>query len=215
MRNFKKIPIWENRRRVQLLNEFKTEVAEYSLNMSTKHTLESEAVPSYDENVENKIQTVRSSINKKSKEVNDIIIASNVSVFVHYTPSPAIGGMAINIDVIDNIFNLHNYDIELRHVIDITEQSIGVYERDKIRAWIRSFNPLFWFYEILDFTVSIPFEILRRVGFNERTIEKIENSFIVNIIKGFFYLIGVFAALLTILDKLGYLEYFKIILKLK
>jgi len=58
--------------------------------------------------------------------------------------------------------------------------------------------------------MSIPFYILGKVGFNQ---DKLEQSFLGKLIKGLLYLITVFAALLTVLEKLGYLEWFKKLIK--
>lgn len=204
MKQYKDIPIWENIRRTKILYEFKTLATEYFKNISDLNQLE--ALNSTNSQIENNAIETRSKINKRIKEVNDIIMASNVSVFLHYTPSPAIGGMTVNIDVIDNIFNLHYYDIELRHVIDITEQSIGVYELDRRRTWCRTINPFYWIIEILDTISSYPFKLLSKAGFNQN---KIEHSAIGKIVKAGITLITAIAGFLTILEKLDYLEWFK------
>jgi len=71
---------------------------------------------------------------------------------------------------------------------------------------LRTINPLYWILSIIDFIVNIPFKILGKVGFNQ---EKLEGSFFGKLTKGTLYLMTVFAAFLTILEKLGYLEWFK------
>jgi TM2 domain-containing membrane protein YozV len=60
-----------------------------------------------------------------------------------------------------------------------------------------------------DFFAALPFILLGRIGFDRR---KAERSIVGRIIKGILYLIEVFAAVLTTLHFLGYLEKFKAIL---
>jgi len=59
---------------------------------------------------------------------------------------------------------------------------------------------------ILNYLVSLPFKILGEVGFNQK---KMENSFVGKLTKALFYLVTLLAGLLTILEKLGYLSWFK------
>jgi len=152
------------------------------------------------------VQQIRSKINNILHEVHSTILASGIAPNIYYSPPPAIGGIAGWIGVVNNIFNLHSLEIDHRHLIDFIERSIGIYKRDKIKAFLRTINPFYWIVLLLDFIVSIPFKILGKLGFNQ---EKLESSFFGKLIKGVLYLVTVFAAFLTILEKLGYLEWFK------
>jgi hypothetical protein len=153
---------------------------------------------------------VRTQINYIIDEVHQIILLAGVPTSIFYSPPPAFGGISGDIDLILNIFNLHEFQISPNMLIDLVNRAIGIYERDKIRSIFRTLNPLYWLLLILDYIMSIPFYILGKVGFNQ---DKLEQSFLGKLIKGLLYLITVFAALLTVLEKLGYLEWFKKLIK--
>jgi len=206
MKWYKDIPIWENLRRINLLIEFRNLIVEYFNKVEYPGLLDYDIEPR--ENVE--VQKIRSKINSILPEAHSIILASGITPNIYYSPPPAIGGIAGPVDMVNNIFHLHRFKINPRHLIDITERSIGIYEKDKNKALLRTINPFYWIVLIIDFIVSIPFRILGRVGFDQ---EKLEGSFIGKIVKGILYLVSVFAAFLTILEKLGYLEWFKSFLK--
>lgn len=202
MRWYKDIPIWENRRRSKLLIEFKNSIVEYFNSVEYRDVFDLNVEPIENEGV----QRIRSRINLVIHEIHFIVLSSGVAPTIYYSSPPAVGGIAGNIDLINNIFNLRRFEIDTRHLIDIVEGSIGLYERDRLSSFLRTINPFYWIALILNFLVSLPFQILGRVGFNQ---EKMENSVVGKAIKGTLYLITVFSAFLTIVEKLGYLQWVK------
>jgi len=202
MNYYKRIPIWENRKRVDFLVEFKKLVCDYFSNVSrTDWSLNI---------IENEIaKQTRSKINMKLQKAHSIIKAAGVNSSVFYTP-PAIGGSAMNIDVILNIFHLHLYRIEPQEALDIIDRAIGIYKDDEKSSLFRTFNPFFWLSLVLDYIVTLLFKILGKIGLNQ---EKIETSIVRKVIKGILYLITIVVSFLTILEKLGYLEAFKSLIK--
>ncbi|HCC68063.1 TPA: hypothetical protein DEP90_02560 [Patescibacteria group bacterium] len=186
--NYKKISYFENRHRIKKLKKFKSLAIKYFKN-TQKSFYNRECV-------ENSIaQKTRSQINSISPHVNLIIRSSGIPTSIIYTPPPMIGGSQQEIDLFDNIFLLHQYDINKEQIFDIIEKSIGVYEYDKILSIIRTINPFFWINRILSYIANIPFEIFKSFGFeinSERPLFKI---------LGFiFYLITVIASLIAILQ---------------
>lgn len=206
MKWYKDIPIWENLRRINLLLEFRNLIVEYFNKVKFPGILDYDIEPR--ESVD--LQKIRSKINNMLTETHSIVVASSIAPIIYYSPPPAIGGMSGHIDLINNVFHLHRFEVDTRDVIDIIERSVGIYEKDKNKALCRTINPFYWAVLIIDFIVSIPFKILGRVGFDQ---ERLEGSFVGKTVKSILYLITVFAAFLTILEKLGYLEWFKNFLK--
>jgi len=194
MKWYKKIPIWENLRRTEFLLEFKNLIVEYftKVKFSDLHPVENEEV-----------QKIRSKINIKLSEAHSIILSSGTVPRINYSPPPAIGGGTTIIDLLNDIFMFSSFRIDSRLLIDFIERSIGIYEADKTNAFGRTINPFYWLFSILEFVVSIPFKILGYAGLDQ---ERIESSLFGRLIKAILYLITAFAAFLTILDKLGYLE---------
>jgi len=199
---FNRIPIWINLKRMKLLEEFRSLIIEYFKNIEPISYLKIQ------EN--EKALMARTQINYIIDEVHQVILLAGVPTSIFYSPPPAFGGISGDIDLILNIFNLHEFQISPNMLLDLVDRAIGVYERDKIRSIFRTFNPLYWLLLILEYIMSIPFYILGRVGFNQ---DKLEQSFWGRLIKGLFYLITVLAAFLTALEKLGYLEWFKKLIK--
>ena len=198
MSYFKKITIWGNCKRVKLLVEFRSLVVNYFNNL--KH---SDYGLEVHEN--EKAKQVRREINMNLDKMYSIIISAGVNPTIYYSPPPAVGGFAGDIDLIHNIFRLHNFQIAPQGLLDYIERAIGIYENDKINALLRTVNPLFWIGLILDYIASLPFKVIGKIGFNQK---KIESSIMGRIIKGVLYLIMVLAAFLTVLEKIGYLEKF-------
>lgn len=109
-----------------------------------------------------------------------------------YTPPPAIGGCIQNIDLIDNLFNLQNYDIEVQTLIDIIDRALGIYERDLKNSIIRTLNLFFWLEKSLELISSLPFYLLGSVGFNRL---RLETSDIGKLVKFIIKLITIFVLL--------------------
>ena len=199
---YKKITYWENRKRVKLLSKFRDLVVDYFNNVEYNflHIKENQ----------NTLR-IRQEINLHLDRVYSYIIYTGVNPKIYYSPPPAVGGIAGNIDLIHNIFNLHMFDIPVQNLIDFIDRAIGIYEEDKINSLLRTFNPFFWLGRLVDFIVGIPFKFIGKIGFNR---EKVEASIVGKIIKGILYLLvtasTAFLTFLTILEKLGYLNGFKL-----
>ena len=198
MNHYKKIAIWENRKRAKLLIEFRDLVVTYFNNL--KH---SDFGFKVHENEEAK--QVRIKINMGLYKIHSAMILAGVNPTIYYSPPPAIGRLAGNIDLINNIFNLHRFQIGSQELLDVIERAIGIYENDRLNALFRTVNPLFGISLILDYIVSLPFKVIGKMGFNQK---KIESSITGRVIKSTLYLIMVLAAFLTVLEKIDYLEKF-------
>ena len=145
----------------------------------------------------------RVKINRIMDETHDIILYSGINPTLTWTPPPAVGGYVRNVDLIQNIFNLHGYRIGANEVLDFIDRAIGVYETNHRSSFIRAFNPFFYIGLVFDAIADLPFIAIGKLGFNR---EKAESSVMGRLIKGVLYLITVIAALLTILQLLDYLE---------
>ena len=204
MKNYKQIFIWENSKRVDFLTKFQNLVVDYFSNVQTS-TSSGLDINFFAEPIENDIaRQKRSEINENINKAHSMILAASVPTSVTRLPPPAVGGHVIDINMIASIFDFHNLNLDPKFIVDIIERAIGVYKNDRINSFIRTINPFFWIFLIIDYITSLPFVILGQIGFNR---VKIEGSFIGKISKVIFNLIIVFAAFLTILEKLGHLDW--------
>lgn len=207
MKFYNKIPIWENKERLKLLTKFRELLNTYFNNV--------EFVRGYSsvEPIENETaQGARVEINLVLSEVREVLHSAGIRPVIRCTPPPMIGGYIQDVDITLNMFNLRYYKIPHNKLFDFVDIAIGKYSKDSKRAWIRTFNPFYWVGCVFDYIAGLPFALLDRIGFDS---DKAESSIIGRCIKGLLYLIVVFAALLTILYYLGYLEQFKRLIQKK
>ncbi len=198
MRLYTKISWWENKKRLQLLHEFREEVVTYFNN--SEYSWQAEGMIENDN-----AKQARTKINRVMHEIHAIIKLARVNPVVTSTPPPAIGGYVKQVDVILNIFNLQPYQVSSDVILDHIDRAIGVYESNIGRSLRRTLNPFFWLGLTLDYIVEVPFFLLGKVGFNRK---KIEDSLIGRLVKTVFYLLSSLFYFLAILQLTGYLEKF-------
>ena len=202
MRHYEKILIWENKRRITRLKEFRLCTIEYFDNSHSQWGV--------DKRIEEpKARTARSEINRIIDDIHKIMTNSGIYPLFIWTPPPVIGGHVRKIDIVQNIFNLQGYDIDPNFILDCVDRSIGVYEQNQSAALIRTLNPFFYIGVLIGWIVELPFLALAKLGLDRG---KAESSTLGKFIKGVLYLITVIAALLTTLQLLGYLDPVKVFL---
>lgn len=194
---------WENNRRLEKLTEFRALVIQY-FNKSRAEWM-------VDERIEQPAaEGARVKINRMMDEAHDIILYSGVNPSIRYTPPAVVGGYIQNIDLVQNVFNLHRFQITANNLLDFIDRSIGIYESNKRPAHLRAINPFFYLGLAFDLVARIPFVLIGRAGFNR---QKVEESLAGRLVKGSIYIVTAMASLLTVLQLLDYLEPFKQVVK--
>lgn len=155
-------------------------------------------------------EEARVKINRMMDEAHDIILYSGVSPSIRYTPPAVVGGYIQNIDLVQNVFNLHRFQITANNLLDFIDRSIGIYESNKRPALLRAINPFFYLGLAFDLVARVPFVLIGRAGFNRK---KVEESLAGRLVKGSIYIVTTLASLLTVLQLLDYLEAFKQVVK--
>lgn len=199
MKYYKRITYLENRKRVNLLHEFRDYCTKY-FNESTTDYIGNNRIDT------DKEREARLKINRLLFQVHSIILASGVNSDLIYSRPPAAGGQTYYIDILMNIFNIQKYEMGPEIIFDILDQSIGLYERDFKSSKIRTFNPFFWIIVVIGIIAEIPFNLLSLLGFNKT---KMENTILGRIIKGLFEIVIFISSFLTILHLLGILDKLK------
>ena len=118
-------------------------------------------------------------------------------------PPAAVGDHAIEVDLIENIFNLDQFDIGPSNLLAVIDRAIAKYDSNRKAALVRTFNPFFYLGWILDTISDLPFIVIGILGFNR---QKIKTSAIGRLVKGILYLTIIVAAVLTILYLLDFVE---------
>lgn len=198
MSNYKKIPIWENRKRLKLLIEFRNLMADYFNNIKIHEAGVRESSIAY---------SLRPKINLCLETVCSFVKSTGINSEIshYYDISDYIRkevGSDVESDVLRNIFIMWDkFRLNEDGLLDYIDRAIGIYKYDKLNAIFRTINPLFWIGLLLDYIVSLPFKIIGRIGFNQK---KIESSVAGRISKGILYFITVIAAIITLWDNRQY-----------
>ena len=152
---------------------------------------------------ESAAKEARREINRLREEIHSIILNSGIDPVFSWTPPAAVGGDAIDVDLIEDIFNLDQFDIGPNNVLDLIDRVIGKYDANRKSAFVRTFNPFFYLGRVLDAITDLPFIIIGILGFNR---EKMKASVVGRLVKGILYLTIIVASVLTILHLLNLVE---------
>lgn len=136
---------------------------------------------------------LRENLNLKMPAVSRYVRKCGVSTSVYYTPPPIIGGMAGNIDLLANMYNLDQYDVPEEVVFDMLDKAIGTYRLFQKEYKLRIINPFYWVGRI----IKVPFQIAKFAGFDP---VKLEMSLFGKVYKLIAALIILLASVVTILQ---------------
>ena len=152
---------------------------------------------------EDAAKEARRDLNRLREDVRSIILNSGIDPSFSWTRPTAAGGDETDIDLIEDILNLDQFDIGPNNVLDLIDRAIGQHESNRKFASIRTFNPFFYIGVVLDTISDLPFIVIGLFGFDR---EKIRTSAIGRPIKAILYLTTIIAVLLAILHVSGFLE---------
>lgn len=199
MKNYNKILVWENNRRLNKLIKFRDLVIRYFNNQGSTDYM---GFP--DENARNKAAQIRTEINQNTAEIHNIITSSNISTEIIYTDPPLLGGRSRKFDLIFNMFDPCELTDPCEQVLDIIEMSIGVYKSNRAKSTWRMFHPFFWLGWVADGISEVVFNVIGEFGLGRQNAEK---SALGRLFKVLVYLItNVVVPSLILLQILGFLE---------
>ncbi len=195
--------VWEVDRRANLLERFVDLLYDYYNNVV--HTDYFQAEPN-----DNGLQA-RREINAIMDEVRVSMYRCGIDTAVIVRDPPAIGGRSRSFSLLDNLYLIHQFDIDPIVLIDLVEQAIGKYKGARGKAVIRTFNPFFWLNELLALLFSLPFRLLVSAGLVSQS--TVDSRSIIGLLKSLLIFIGTLitysVGIVTIAEKLGYLNALK------
>jgi len=189
MNKFRTLTIYGNRTRWKYLADFRNEVVRYFNGIRREFGLDE---PIEDDDALRARREINVSLSSAIEYVEDAGVPSTYL----YTPPAMIGGHRQNVKVLTNIFLIHRFQMAPNAVIDVLDRAIGVYEADKTRAWVRTFNPLFWLLRTINLIAGVPFFILSYFGVEE----SVEHSLLGRVFKFCTEVILLLAAVVTVLN---------------
>ena len=195
MRYYTRILVWENKRRLNKLRKFRSLVIRYFNN--SRVNLGGGRVE------EPVAKEARLEINRLRDEIHSIILNLGIDPVFSWTPPSAVGGDETEIDLIQEIFDLDQFDIGPNNVLGLIDRAIGEYDSNRKSAFVRTLNPFFYLGRVLDTISDLPFIATGILGFNR---QKIKASVVGRLVKGILYLIIIVATILAILHLLDFME---------
>ena len=205
MNSYRNIPLWENTRRIAILQEFRNDVVSYFDNC--KYEWMVDGVIENDD-----AKQAHQRINSTLDQATRIIEAAGIPQTVRWTPPPVVGGYVQQIHILLNLFELTSFRIPSQRAVDLIERALGVYRSDRMAALRRTINPFWWLFRGLLWSVRIPFIFLGAMGYDMARMERSAWGKLFKVLVG----VAQFAlALLMILNLLGLLPIAKALLGIK
>jgi hypothetical protein len=181
LKPYKRLSIYGNRKRAHFLAKFHDLVHKYFTNGEGW-------------------ETARSDINYIKSEAHQYILDTGVPHMMIQYPAPMVGGHVKHIELVENIFDLKQLQVNPLQLLDVLQQSIGVYEADREAALVRTINPLFWLGKFLRAISAIPFAILEHAGLHGK---KYEDSFMGRLLRLITEIAAVGGIVFAVLVKIG------------
>jgi len=200
--SYRKIPIWENRRRLALLQNFRDLVVKYDDEVSPPTGVLGNPFP---QDTDASLIT-RKALNLVLDEISWVLWRAGISATITWTPPGITGGSVQQIPIIPNFFNLPQYQIPNQVVLDQVDRAIGIYTSDQSSSQFRTWNPFFWMGLGLDFVADSAFAIARRSGFDTK---KIEDTWYGRMFKFVVWALGALVLVLTLMQQFDLLESFR------
>lgn len=159
------IPIWENKRRIRILEEFGEAVALLETDPHQFQKLSQKLSPheDYETARGNAVGAINHLCSAVEKIVED---AGNPHRFVNSMPAPIIGGPVVTLDVILNVLDWFRAQNVRLACCTCIGRTIGVYQMDTRKAWIRTVNPFFWI-------GRLPIFLLKQFGVDKKRAEEV------------------------------------------
>ena len=169
---------------INAIVEFKEAYTEF-LVLNSKHVLDANGIARKKE--------LREKLNLLSGEVSKYVRKTGIPASIYYSPPPAIGGMASNIGLFENIFNLRQFNIPPQTIFDMLDKAIGNFRFFQKEHKRKIKNPFYWIGRV----IRLPFSIFSFAGFNGSKIEASLFGKIYKLLVGLLLLISAIATILT------------------
>ena len=192
----KKLTIFSVNNRIEVLENFLDLSQRYFSTLVVSHMGETaETETSYQ---------LRSEINALVGRVERYVRQSDTTQIFYQQGGQALGGQQRAIQLIPNIFAIQSHHISPLILFDTIERALADYRNDITYAWIRTFNPFYWFACCIQYVSTLPFQLLTSVGFNgEGAQHSLIGRFIMLVLNSVMYLISALSGISTIL---GYIN---------
>ncbi|WP_421787380.1 hypothetical protein [Hyphobacterium sp.] len=196
--HYKHVTVFENKYRLAKLRGFRTKVTDYFDNVEHNWRV--------DDPIENDhASALRPALNEDLLHVGDIVRAADVQTTMQQLPAPAIGGYRLSFDLFRDLLRLRSFELTEQATLDAMDRAIGRYQNDQIYAWVRTFNPLWWLWRLLNIVVSLPFALAELSGFERERFEQSVSGKLVRLISWLVttaaLILGAAVSVVTLIDR--------------
>jgi hypothetical protein len=204
------LPIWECLYRIQVLNQFISQLTIYDEQKKGKRRSRG-TNPISNDDMRDEIAYSRKSINLLTPKVSKYLMEAGTYPIVNYREPPAIGGRVFsNVDLMQNIFNLSNFDMPITMIVDSVQKGVGYYQDDLFGSFFRTINPFWWLWKLVVKVIRIPFGIINWAGFDSDKLETSSGGKLYKSVAGISVfiagLVTFLASIVQILDSFGMIE---------
>ncbi len=206
---YDKIPIWENCRRIEYLTLFRDLIFYcYGGEGVLPYLPDSPLIPILKSGSMNPSQG-RSAVNERIPRARQMIELSGIKLRRICSCTDQDRPPTIEIDVLEQVFDLIRLGVSEARATDVVDESIGVYKRDQKKARGRTWHPFFWAVWIFAWIAEFPTSLFSRVsgidqGKAERSRPGRAITALVQASLWIFALIGALAGLFYLLECLGF-----------
>ena len=191
MANLSDMIIWEVERRIKYLDSF--------MQLARKYYQSKSQTPLRGIAMSQQSLKYREGLNSMCPRIIEIVRDSGESSL--HEISFMNTGQTYVIELISNMFNFYQYRISCEALFDVLQRAKARYENERFRARIRSFNPLWWIWQLIGDIAWLPFMILTQLGADK---EVLSRNPIVKLFKLMFQIIVSAGAFISALRIFGF-----------
>lgn len=169
-----RVPVWTNWRRRRFLRRFREELDAYFAEVRYEafpfRVVESDRAVELRRELEGDLQRCRR-----------VVQAADTVSPLRLAPGEE-AGEVIRVNVIAEAFRLHRHNLRKQDLIDVLDATEAAYRADRMGAWGRTLNPLYWVDMGLGFVEVVPFLPLGLARMNWRRAARSRGGRVVRVI---------------------------------
>jgi hypothetical protein len=198
---YSKIPIWENKHRIEYLTVFRDFANDIRPAFNTQPRIP--VSPTTGKPFEQGQRYTE--FNERKPLAHQMILLAGIKTRREFAARVKGNSSLIEVDVIEQYWSLETLGVSFRAPQDIIEEAIGRYKTDQKKAQRRTWSPLFWAARFIEWIIQFPVWLISLTFSIEE--EKVARSWygrlLSGIYVGFCTLIPAVQALSALLDHFG------------
>ena len=149
---YNKIPIWENKQRIEYLTFWRDLWLEgmFALNETPESPITRKPL--------NQAERI-TELNRRIPAVREMVRLANIQTLRNWRTFRK-DDPPIRLDILEEFWNVHQLRLSPRAPSDVVDEAIGRYQADQRGSWIRTFNPLYWIERLIESLIDKAFNVV-------------------------------------------------------